>query len=124
MAQQWFEALWMRLAAFARKEPEAFRFLEMQDHAPYLDAESKQLELSVLAPIWLAGQKMQHRLAAGVPVDVLIALLWGAFVGLIKADRLNYLRLDDRTLQRAGAACWRLIAPEPMRAAARRSRKG
>src|SRR5689334_13840536 len=32
----WFLALWGRLGAFARAEPEAFRFLEMQDHVEYL----------------------------------------------------------------------------------------
>src|SRR6185312_3017276 len=45
----WFTALWNRLGELARAEPDAFRFLEMQDHAPYLDAESRALELSVLA---------------------------------------------------------------------------
>ena len=110
-AQAWFEELWRRLGAFAKREPDAFRFLEMQDHAPYLDAESKQLELSVLAPLWLAGTKLRER-DAGTPVDVMIALVWGAFVGLIKAQRLGYLALDDTRLAHAGAACWRLIKPE------------
>jgi AcrR family transcriptional regulator len=116
----WFTALWNRLGAFAQAEPDAFRFLEMQDHTPYLDNESKQLELSVLAPLWLEGKRLTDR-AAGAgdapPVDVAIALLWGAFVGLIKASRLGYLTLDERSLARAGAACWRMIAPQLPRAA-------
>jgi TetR/AcrR family transcriptional regulator, repressor of fatR-cypB operon len=116
----WFTALWNRLGAFAQAEPDAFRFLEMQDHTPYLDNQSKQLELSVLAPLWLEGKRLTDR-AAGTgdapPVDVAIALLWGAFVGLIKASRLGYLTLDERSLARAGAACWRMIAPQLPRAA-------
>jgi AcrR family transcriptional regulator len=108
----WFTALWNRLGAFARAEPDAFRFLEMQDHAPYLDAESRALELSVLAPLWLEGQRLTARGADAPPVDVAIALLWGAFVGLIKASRLGYLKLDDASLAKAGAACWRMIAPQ------------
>ena len=113
----WFTALWNRLGAFAQAEPEAFRFLEMQDHTPYLDAESKQLELSVLAPLWLEGKRLTGLGGADVPpVDVAIALLWGAFVGLIKASRLGYLTLDERSLARAGAACWRMIAPQLPRA--------
>jgi AcrR family transcriptional regulator len=111
----WFTVLWQRLGAFAAAEPDAFRFLEMQDHAPYLDEESRRLELSVLAPLFLAGQ----RLASGgeaPPVDVAIALLWGAFVGLVKASKLGYLTLDARSLERAGAACWRMIAPQLPRA--------
>ena len=118
-AQRWFQELWRRLGAFARGEPDAFRFLEMQDHAPYLDVESKRVELAVLAPLWLAGKRLHDRATAppSAPVDILIALLWGAFVGLVKAGRLGYLRVDDEAFARAGAACWQMIVPEASRAA-------
>ncbi|HEY0255362.1 MAG TPA: TetR/AcrR family transcriptional regulator [Kofleriaceae bacterium] len=106
----WFTGVWNRLAEFALAEPDAFRFLEMQDHAPYLDAESRALELSVLAPLFLEGKRLTDGAAADVPpVDVAIALLWGAFVGLVKASRLGYLKLDKKTIDRAGIACWRMI---------------
>jgi TetR/AcrR family transcriptional regulator, repressor of fatR-cypB operon len=111
--EAWFMTAWARLIAFARTEPAAFQFLEMQDHAPYLDRKSREVELSVLAPLWLAGKQLRSKAAKakdGLPVDVLIALVWGAFVGLVKADRLGYLRLDDKTLMRAGAVCWRVIS--------------
>lgn len=111
-AQTWFAELWRRLGTFAKAQPEAFRFLEMQDHVAYLDHASREVELSVLAPLWMAGKKLRAR-ADGATVDVLIALLWGAFVGLFKAQRLGYLRLDDKQLEQAGAACWRMIAPRP-----------
>ncbi len=118
-ARVWFLDLWQRLGRFAKAEPEAFQFLEMQDHMPYLDGESRQLELSVLAPLWMAGKKLRAR-TTGAPVDVMIALLWGAFVGLIKAERLGYLKVDDKQLALAGEHCWRLVAPEV--GAGRRSR--
>jgi AcrR family transcriptional regulator len=117
-AERWFSELWRRLGAFANAEPDAFRFLEMQDHVAYLDGESRQIEMSVLAPIVLAGQRLRDRMA-GTPVDILIALLWGAFVGLIKASRLGYLALDDKRLEQAGIACWRMIAPDLPRARTR-----
>jgi TetR/AcrR family transcriptional regulator, repressor of fatR-cypB operon len=120
----WFTALWDRLGTFARAEPDAFRFLEMQDHAPYLDAESRALELSVLAPLWLEGQRLTARGSDAPPVDVAIALLWGAFVGLIKASRLGYLKLDDASLAKAGAACWRMIAPQLPRTGEAAARTG
>jgi AcrR family transcriptional regulator len=107
--EAWFRELWRRLGMFARAEPEAFRFLEMQDHLPYLDAESRKLELSLLAPLWIAGKRLPR--AGGLPVDIAIALLWGAFVGVVKASRLGYLELDDRSLEIAGEASWRVIAP-------------
>jgi AcrR family transcriptional regulator len=118
----WFAELWRRLGAFAAAEPDAFRFLEMQDHTPYLDADSRALEVSVLAPLWLAGQRLRTAVS-GPPVDVLIALLWGAFVGLVKASRLGYLPLDANRLEQAGDACWRMIAPLASHATDARSPK-
>jgi AcrR family transcriptional regulator len=108
--ERWFNEVWRRLSAFALAEPDAFRFLEMQDHVEYLDAKSRTLELSVLGPLFLAGHKLRGR-SGGPPVDIAIALLWGAFVGVVKAGRLGYLRIDDSKLAEAGTAAWRLIAP-------------
>ena len=110
-AKLWFQELWYRLGAFARAQPEAVRLLEMQYHVEYLDVKSRQLELSVLMPLWMAGKRL-HTRDAHAPVDMLIALLWGAFVGLVKANRLGYLALDDKRLALAGTVCWRLIEPD------------
>ena len=124
-AEAWFGALWNRLAAFARDNPEAFRFLEMQDHVEYLDDASKQLELSVLAPLLLAGKRLRDR-TAGIAIEVAMALVWGAFVGLVKADRLGYLPLDEARLAAARVACWRILAPDrsrPRPVARRRRRR-
>jgi AcrR family transcriptional regulator len=110
--EPWFKELWRRLAAFARAEPDAFRFLEMQDHTPYLDAKSRAVELGVLAPLVTAGEKLRAA-RGGPPVDVAIALIWGAFVGITKAARLHYIKLDDKKLDQAAEACWRMIAPAP-----------
>lgn len=109
---EWFSDLWSRLIRFARREPLSFRFLEMQDHTAYLDEASKRVELTVLGPIVSAGHallSLERR--AKLPVDAAIALIWGAFVGLIKAERNGYLALDETTLVAAGKACWEIIAP-------------
>jgi AcrR family transcriptional regulator len=109
-----FLDLWGRLVGFARAEPLAFQFLEMQDHTPYLDAQSRQFELGVLIPMWLAGQQLAARGVTGdLPVHVGMALVWGALVGLFKSERLGYLQLDDATLVRAGEACWAALSPPP-----------
>jgi AcrR family transcriptional regulator len=108
--QRWFDEVWRRLSVFAIAEPDAFRFLEMQDHVEYLDNQSKALELSVLGPLFLAGKKLRDR-GGGPPVDIAIALLWGAYVGVVKAGRLGYLRVDDKKLAEAGKAAWQLVAP-------------
>jgi AcrR family transcriptional regulator len=113
-----FLDLWGRLWRFARREPVAFQFLEMQDHVPYLDAESRALELSVLGPVWTWASSLSERgEARDLPVEALIALVWGALVGLIKAERLGYLELSDEVLERAGRAAWTAISRDkPSRA--------
>ncbi|HUJ60191.1 MAG TPA: TetR/AcrR family transcriptional regulator [Kofleriaceae bacterium] len=128
--ERWFHELWRRLAAFARREPAAFRFLEMQDHVEYLDAESRQLELATVSPIFMVAQRVSDR-AGGSRVDIVIALMWGAFVGLVKANRLGYLALDDTSreggqpgaagsrrgsIDSAGDIVWRMFGPEAQRA--------
>jgi AcrR family transcriptional regulator len=107
-----FDAFWSRLVRFARAEPVAFHFLEMQDHTPYLDDASRDLERRVLAPIFAACMRFQAEGAfrADVPVDATMAFVWGAFVGLVKAERLGYLELGDATLSAARDACFRAFA--------------
>ena len=107
-----FDELWSRLRAFAEAEPVAFRFLELQDHTPYLDGPSRQQELAVLAPIAVACMDLQRRgrFRRDATVDVVIAFMWGAFVGLVKAARLGYLQLTPAALDAARDACWRAFA--------------
>jgi AcrR family transcriptional regulator len=104
-----FGEVWARLVRFERLQPVAFQFLEMQDHVPYLDGESRALEASLLVPIVIATEAATRK-AAPVPPPVLIAMVWGAFVGLSKAARLGYLAVDEATLLRAGEVCYAAIA--------------
>jgi AcrR family transcriptional regulator len=117
--EAWFLELWRRLADFARREPDAFRFLEMQDHVAYLDAESRRVEIATLAPIYAVASRVEA-IAQQARADVIIALVWGAFVGLVKATRLGYLALEDAGIDAAGALAWRLLAPESRRVRAAR----
>jgi len=112
-----FDELWSRLTAFARAEPLRFRFLELQDHAPYLDGESRQLELAVLAPMLLACMDFQRRgvFRADVEAPTIMAFVWGAFVGLVKSERLGYVKLGPPAFDAARDACWRAFAlPDPV----------
>ena len=112
-----FTDIWERVAGFARREPGAFHFLEMQDHTPYLDARSLEIERGVLGPIWLAASRLRTAPAAPgarptvqpLPAEITIAFAWGALVGLFKAERLGYLTLDEAVLRQAGEACWTAI---------------
>ncbi|MBI2568408.1 MAG: TetR/AcrR family transcriptional regulator [Candidatus Schekmanbacteria bacterium] len=102
-----FREFWRRLAAFAHGHPHAFSFLELHYHAPYLDAESLRLEQTALE---LAGSFIRQTQRAGITrnahPEALIALVWGAFVGLVKAEKAGHLRLDDDIIRQTAESCW------------------
>ena len=105
---------WRRLVAFAREEPAAFRFLELQDHLQYLDAESRAIGNEVVNPISAHCLKLQRRgvFRKDIRVDVIITLHWGVFVNLFKSERSGYLKLTARDINAACEACWRMFAAE------------
>ena len=106
-----FQQFWQQLSTFAQDHPTEFHFLELQDHAPYLDQASRNIELEVLAPIWASCvQGRQQGQVRDMPAEALMAMVWGAFVGLMKAQTLGYLDISEETLQQAEEACWQLIS--------------
>ncbi len=103
---------WQQLFAFASDHPAAFAFLETHYHAPYLDEATR----AVGAPIDLAAAQLVARAqAAGVvrkgPSTELLAMVFGAFVGLVRAQRDGYLTLDAALAARTEEAIWGLLAP-------------
>ena len=106
-----FAEFWRRLVAFAREEPCAYRFLELQDHRPYLDKESLKLERKVLAPMTASVRKLQQKgvYRNDMRHEVLMAMMWGAFVNLFKAERDGYLKLSAKDIAAARDACWEMF---------------
>lgn len=107
-----FHQFWQRLSRFALENPVDFHFLELQDHVPYLDQTSKNLELEVLAPIWaFCVHGKRQGIIQDIPAEALMAMIWGAFVGLMKAQVLGYITVTEETLQQAENTCWQMITP-------------
>src|SRR5690606_22094522 len=105
-----FNEIWQRMVSFAREAPDAYRFLELQDHRPYLDEASRKLEREVLAPILAQSAALQQRgvFRSDLRAEVLMALVWGAFVSLIKAVRDGHISLNEADIHAARHACWTL----------------
>lgn len=114
-----FDAFWAHLVDFARREPVAFRFLELHHHAPHLDAASRQVELNVLAPLLITCMDLQRRavLRDELAPEVVLAFVWGALVGLVKAETIGYVKLDEAAFRHARDACWRAFAAPASREA-------
>lgn len=106
-----FHLFWQRLTGFAHQHPREFRFLELQNHVPYLDDTSRTLELQILLPANLFCQYARDQgIARDVAAGTLMAMIWGVVVGLFKAEHLGYLPPCDATvLAQAEQACWDLF---------------
>lgn len=113
-SRQQFDAIWAAMARFALDNRDAFAFLELHHHGSYLDAESRRLENQLkdfAAGFVGAGQK------AGLikPLDarLLMELVFGAFIGMMRAYWEERVSLDEVALNAARDACWDTIAVHP-----------
>ncbi len=108
--RQQFHVMWKRLQAFAEKHPQSGVFLELHHHAAYLDETSRQLEQEVLAPMVEFIRRGQAQQAIKpISPELLIHLVYGAFVGLSKAIWCGQLEPGPTTLDDAEACLWEAV---------------
>ncbi len=105
-----FVEVWQRMFDFARQDPDAYRFLELQDHRPYLDDASRSLDSKLLRNIVMTyhGFQVQGVFRKDIRPEILLSLVWGSFVNLIRSERDGYLALSQADIDSAGEACWSL----------------
>jgi AcrR family transcriptional regulator len=95
---------------FAKRHPQAFKFLELHHHAPYLDDGSREVEASVIAMAdGFVEQNERSKVLRKAPHGVLAALVWGAVVGLIRATWEKRAELDSKSETAFEAALWDAI---------------
>jgi AcrR family transcriptional regulator len=109
-AREQFRFLWNRAFEFATTHAETFRFLELHHHAPYIDDTSRAHEASELAPLHaLFASMREQQIVKPLPERLLVALIWGAFVGTIKAGWEGQYELSPALLEQAEQCCWESI---------------
>ena len=110
-----FNDHWQRMVGFAREYPKAFRFLELQDHLPYLDERSRRLEQEVLKRLAMPCRNLQQQgiFRQDIRPEIIMTTVWGAFVNLMKAERAGYIELTEKDINDARDACWRICAVDP-----------
>ena len=113
-AQRNFFGLIRAMARFAREHPKAFAFLEFQYHAPYLDETSREFVGQAMAPIdaFLAGAMEQGELRMGEPA-LITSFVFGAYIGLVKAERAGAIVLDENKIEAVAWAFWNAFACRP-----------
>ncbi len=106
-----FHGLWRGLFDFRAKHPEAFRFLEMHRHLPYLEPASLEVSRAVFEGVADFVRRAQKEGAIRrAPPEVLISLAFGAFVGLAKEAECGHVRFDERSLRIGEEAVWDMLA--------------
>ena len=105
-----FHHFFTRFLAFARREPEALKFLEAHHHAPYLDAPCRALETQILQPFreFFAQGERARVIRRGAP-EALGAIVWGGLVGMVRAGWEGHLTLDPKSERVAEEALWDAI---------------
>jgi AcrR family transcriptional regulator len=105
-----FHVYWTRMAKFALSNPAAFQFLELHHHSPYLDSTSRAMEEKLLS---MALEKFAEfrraRIVRDVDPAILMALVHGAFVGLIKASNDHGLTLTPVAIAEAEQCMWEAL---------------
>jgi len=106
-----FRVMWQEMIAFAMDQPTAFAFIELHNHASYLDDESRAVDRNLKD---FARGVIQFAQAQGLlkPLDatVLMELIFGAFVGMMRAHWERRIELTDAVISQAEEACWDAIA--------------
>jgi AcrR family transcriptional regulator len=105
-----FRVFFRRAVAFAQGRPLSIRFLELHHHAPYLDGASRELEEhgmqmmlgSVHAAVLQEAMK-------DLPPMILVSVVWGVFLGLLRAWSEGRLDLTESEIQQAEQCAWEAV---------------
>lgn len=108
--RQAFHEILVRLGRYAREYPKGIAFLELHHHGDYLDESSKAVEMQMLLPIKVFVEDAQKKqILKDVPAEILMAIVWGAFVGLVSANAKGYLPISPEVLDQAEGCLWEAI---------------
>jgi AcrR family transcriptional regulator len=106
-----FRVIWNEIVRFALANPTAFAFIELHNHASYLDATSIAVDRNVKQFAQVVIQRAQDDgLVKPLDVVLLMELVFGAFINMMRAHWEGRISLDDAKIAGAEAACWDAIA--------------
>ena len=105
-----FAEIWRRLASFGTQQPVAFAFLELHHHGSYLDKRSLAVEEALLLPLRaFAAEAQRTGEIKPLAAEMLGALVFGSFTGLVLAARKGLLQLTPKTIHAAEQCMWEAI---------------
>lgn len=109
--RQQFQVMWREMVDFAVAHPEAFAFLELHHHRSYLDAESLAMENSLKEfGAALVKRAQDEGVLKPGNTTLLMELVFGAFIGMMRAHWEGRIELSADELTAAEQACWDAVA--------------
>jgi TetR/AcrR family transcriptional regulator, repressor of fatR-cypB operon len=110
-SREQFRTMWNEIIGFAMAEPTAFAFIELHKHTSYLDAESKAIDGTTKTFAQMMIKRAQIECVVK-PLDtwVLMELIFGAFVGMMRASYEGRVQLTEEIIAGAEQACWDAIS--------------
>ena len=106
-----FHRVWRRMLDFQAKYPIVMKFLELHHHHSYLDQKSLAVEQRALTPIRdFVVLAQTRKMIKPLPPEAIIALVYGAYVGLVRAAEEGFLELEDKVIRGTEAAVWDAIS--------------
>jgi AcrR family transcriptional regulator len=109
-ARQIFHLLWSRMTLFAKNHRSALMFLEAHHHADYLDQASRELSSRTLEKFHDLFQSSQrHGQIRFAPPALLVAIVFGAFMGVEKAFINGLVERTSENETQAEEVCWEAI---------------
>ena len=110
-----FAVMWNEMVRFAMEFPVAFAFIELHNHASYLDAESRAVDRNLKDFTRSVIQMAQMQgLLKPLDASVLMELIFGAFVGMMRAQSEHRIELTPEKIADAEQACWDAVSLHPV----------
>ncbi len=110
-AREQFRVMWHEMIRFAQDHPKAFAFIELHNHASYLDDESRTVDGNLKAfARSVIEQAQRDGLLKPLDATVLMELVFGAFVGMMRAHWEGRVELNDAVIEQAEQACWDAVS--------------
>jgi len=109
--REMFRKTWRNMLAFHKLQPLVLAFLELHHHRSYLDQQSLLVEQRALGPIRdLLAAAQKSGVLKPIGPEVCMALVFGAFVGLLRAAHEGFLSLTPKVIDDTEAALWEAIS--------------
>jgi AcrR family transcriptional regulator len=106
-----FAAIWREMSTFATENPQAFAFLELHHHGSYLDAQNLALDQSLRTfGVGFVRAAQTAGVLKTMDPRLMMELIFGAFIGVIRARWEQRAFVDGDALTAAEEACWDAIA--------------